>query len=78
LVGIVAGVVIVVAIIFFSGFVTAGTHSDDSDGSGCYRGRTGMMTSGDPDGGYGPGGMMVPPWQQRSPVPPSSPTSPPR
>lgn len=87
-VGIVAGAVFVVTVIFFSGFITARYHSGDGYGSGCYHGGPGMMDPGTigpggmmgPGGAYGPGPMMGPgglmgPWQQPSTsLPPPSPS----
>ena len=57
-VGIVAGVVFIVAAIFFSGFVL-GVHSGSSFGRDHRGGEAGMMNR---DGGQpmGPGGMMGP------------------
>ncbi|MDV3136700.1 hypothetical protein DQP55_17210 [Mycolicibacterium sp. GF69] len=80
-VGIAAGVVFIVAVIFFSGFFVGkqydGGHRDGRE-MYCPRGmmeRGGMMGPGQT---MGPGGMMGP-GQQLSPTPtPAAPTTPPR
>ncbi len=84
-VGIVAGVVFIVAVVFFSGFFVAWAQDGHTWGhGGAGGGRDGtcpMMGSGGmmgPSGGRGPGGMG--PGRSMAPQPPPStaPTTPPR
>lgn len=83
-VGIVAGVVFIVAVIFFSGFVL-GVHAGSGFGRDQHRGGYGMMDrdGGQPmgpgqmgPGGMGPGGMMEPGRQQPPTATPAVPSSP--